>query len=277
MNGPPGPSSRPPSERPRAPGRDDYYARHVSSDAYRAERAAKARVIAELCRDALRRATWIADVGAGTGLIKARLEAEFDKPIVGFDVDEAFVVERHRMVVADACRLPVADDRFDLLLLNHVYEHARDQAGLFREAWRVLRPGGTVYVSAGNRLAVVEPHYRLPFLSWLPRALADRYLRLSGRGTAYEGVRFLTYRPLRRLMSAPGFRVRDITERALHDLLGGGRGARWRPAWRALRALPRGPRARLLQTASPQWFFLLDKPRQVTGGADVTAPGGESA
>ena len=33
---------------------------------------------------------------------------------------------------------------------------------------------------------MVEPHYRLPFLSWLPHGpLADRYVRASGRADHY--------------------------------------------------------------------------------------------
>jgi SAM-dependent methyltransferase len=180
----------------------DYYAAWVSSDAYRAERAHKAEVILHLCRAVLERATRIGDVGCGTGLVKEALEAALGKPIVGFEIDVSFVEVGERVVAADACRLPISDGGFDVLILNHLYEHVRDQAGLFREAWRVLRPGGVAYVAAGSRRAVLEPHYQLPFLSWLPRGLADRYVRWTGRGKEYRDIRFLTYAKLERLMAA---------------------------------------------------------------------------
>lgn len=241
---------------------EDRYERWVRSRAYRAERASKAEVILHLCRDRLAAAGRIGDLGAGTGLIKKTLEAQIGKPIVGFELDTSFVEARERMVVADACRLPVPDGAFDFLVLNHLYEHVRDQARLFEEAWRALRPGGAAYVSAGSRRAVLEPHYRLPFLSWLPRGTADRYVRWTGRGAGYGEIRFLDYRPLRRLMEAPGFRVRDLTERALSELLGEGRGAGWRPAWAVLARLPASLRRPLLHAASPQWFFLLEKDRE---------------
>lgn len=241
-------------------GSGDYYARRVASPGYRASRIEKAEVVRRLLAERLARAVRIADVGTGTGIMKKALEKAAAKPLIGFELDVAFVIDRERVVGADACRLPVAEGTFDLVLLNHVYEHVDDQAGLFEEAFRVLAPGGAVYVTAGSRRAVLEPHYRLPFLSWLPRALADRYLRASGRGRTYEGIRFLTYGPLVDLMRAPGFRVRDLTETALRELLGPDRGAVWRPVWALLRALPRGVRGALLRGGSPQWFFMLEKP-----------------
>jgi len=238
----------------------DYYARRLGTPEYRASRVEKADVVRRLLGERLARARRIADIGSGTGIMKKALETICRKTILGFELDVDFVTERERVVGADARRLPVADGAFDLVLLNHVYEHVEDPAGLFAEAFRVLAPGGAAYVSAGSRHAVLEPHYRLPFLSWLPRGLADRYLRLSGRGRTYEGVRFLAYRPLLDLMRVPGFRVRDLTETALRELLGPGRGAAWRPVWTALCALPAGARAALLRRGSPQWFFLLEKP-----------------
>lgn len=241
-------------------GSGDYYARRVASPEYRASRRDRAKVVLHLVGKRVSRAEAIGDIGSGTGIMKTALEVTSGKSIYGFELDVQFIIDRSRMIGADACRLPVADGAFDLVLLNHIYEHVGDQAGLFREAWRVLAPGGAAYVSAGSKLAVIEPHYRLPFLSWLPRRAADGYLRASGRGESYEGVRFMTYRGLLDLMTGPGFEVHDITERALRELLGPDRGAVWRPVWALLRRLPAGLRAGVLRGGSPQWFFLLTKP-----------------
>lgn len=37
-----------------------------------------------------------------------------------------------------------------------------------------------------NRWQLVEPHYHLIFLSWLPRRLRTPYLKLSGKGRWYD-------------------------------------------------------------------------------------------
>lgn len=238
----------------------DRYERWVRSEAYREERPDKARVIATLCGNAIRAADRVADVGAGTGIIKNELERITGRPITGFDIDMSFVARRRRMVGADALRLPVAEGTFDFVILNHVYEHVGDQAGLFRELHRVLAPGGEAYVSAGNRLAVVEPHYRLPFLSWVPRRLADLYVRLSGRGRSYEGIRFRTHRSLTRLMRRAGLEVRDETRRALDRALESTWGGAWARAWGVASRLPDGLLDAMLRAVSPQWFFRVRRP-----------------
>ncbi|MDP2481498.1 MAG: class I SAM-dependent methyltransferase [Candidatus Palauibacterales bacterium] len=235
----------------------DRYESFVRSREYREERPEKARVIAHLCRNELEGAGRIVDLGTGTGIIKNELEVMFDKSIAGFDLDRSFMEASPRMAVADVLHLPLSDRSVDFAVANHLYEHVSDQAALFREVARVLAPGGSAYVSAGNRLMVMEPHYRLPFLSWLPRGLAAAYVRASGRGGGYDGIRFLTWGRLAALLRGAGLEVEDRTERALDDLLGERRGAGARAAWRALRALPAGLRRVLLRWLSPQWFLVL--------------------
>lgn len=266
---------------PSPDGAPDRYRDFVQSQEYRRQRPGKARVIARVCGDELRSARRIADLGAGTGIVKKELEEIVSRCIVGFDLDRSFIEVEERMAVADVTRLPVADGALDFAILNHLYEHVRDQAGLFRELHRVLAPGGAAYVSAGSRWAVMEPHYRLPFLSWLPRPLADRYLRWTGRGEAYRGIRFLGRGRLTDLMEGAGFRVEDRTSRVLDDLLREIRGAGWVRLWRAVRTLPDGLVEGLLRALSPQWFFLLRKPGDApapgAGRASPPAPPGHGA
>jgi SAM-dependent methyltransferase len=238
----------------------DRYGVLVTSEAYRRSRVAKAEVIWHLCGDHLQLAGRSADLGAGTGIIRAELEVRMGKPLFGFEIDVSFVEDRTRMVGADVERLPLRDGALNFVLMNHLYEHVENPAALFQEAFRVLAPGGRAYVTAGSRLALIEPHYRLPFLSWLPRPAASAYLRLSGRGRAYEGIRFLTYGPLTRIMNAAGFVVHDITETAIDELLDLTWGGPWTVIWSRTGALGAGVRSALLRLASPQWFFMLEKP-----------------
>jgi len=78
-------------------------------------------------------------------------------------------------------KLPFADASFGLVTMNQVLEHVSDQASVVREAVRVVKPGGAVYVACPNYLRFYEPHYKLPWFPLLPKPLARWYLRLRGR------------------------------------------------------------------------------------------------
>ncbi len=238
----------------------DRYERFTATEEYRAGRIRKARVIAHLCSPYLSGSVRAADLGAGTGIIRKTLEEKFANVIYGIEIDGSFIVEKERMVRGDVMRLPFASESLDFAMLNHLYEHVPDAGQLFRETYRVLKPGGRAYVTAGSSRAVVEPHYRLPFLSWLPARAAGAYLRLTRRGHSYDDIRFLAYRPLTRLMRSAGFIVHDVTERAIDELIRLVWGARWAAVWGVARRIPDGVRSSLLRAGSPQWFFFLERP-----------------
>lgn len=96
--------------------------------------------------------------------------------------------------------------RYDLVVLDNVYEHLPDQQDALERIDRALRPGGVVYLLMPNRLWPIEVHYGLPFLSWLPRRVASAYLRLSGRGDDYTDASYArTWWTLRRALDRPGW------------------------------------------------------------------------
>jgi SAM-dependent methyltransferase len=104
------------------------------------------------------------------------------------------------------------DDAFDLIVCSHVYEHVPYAESLMSEVHRVLRPGGICYFAAGNRLAVREPHYGLPFLSYLPQVAANAYLQWFRKGNVYY-EKHRTLWGLRRLVRR--FIVIDYTRRLI--------------------------------------------------------------
>ena len=246
----------------------DRYARFTATEEYRAGRIRKARVIAHLCAPYLTGVVRAAGLGAGTGIIRKVLEIESGNPIYGLEIDSEFIVERERMVRGDVLRMPFASESLDFALLNHLYEHVPDAGQLFRETYRVLKPGGRAYVTAGSRLAIMEPHYRLPFLSWLPAGAAGAYLRMTRRGQSYDDVRFLTYRPLTRVMRSAGFIVHDVTERAIDDLVRSAWGDSWAALWGLVRRIPRSALGSFLRAGSPQWFFFLERPARLADGVE---------
>lgn len=159
------------------------------------------------------------DVGCSTGIMANHLAGHFAM-MVGMDIDSEAVrfavaqkdCESALFLTSDALDLPVLDASIDVVICAHVYEHVPDARRMMEEIFRVLKPGGVCFFSAGNRLSLMEPHYRLPLLSVIPKAWAHRYLRLLGRGTHYY-EKHLTYRELKRLVSK--FRLSDYTPKII--------------------------------------------------------------
>ena len=134
---------------------------------------------------------------------------------VGVDIDAPGLARARRerdprcaFISTDGEALPFEDESVDVIVFNHIYEHVVDPDAVMSEIRRVLKPTGIAYLGFANRLGVVEPHYGLPFLSWLPQGLADRYIRASGQADTYY-EQFRTLRGLRRL--AGGLYVYDYS------------------------------------------------------------------
>jgi SAM-dependent methyltransferase len=83
-----------------------------------------------------------------------------------------------RGVVADATRLPLASQQFDVVTLNSLLEHVPDWRGVVDEAVRVLAPGGVLMLHTTNcRHPFQGEVNNFPFYPWLPAGLRDRVLR----------------------------------------------------------------------------------------------------
>jgi SAM-dependent methyltransferase len=80
----------------------------------------------------------------GRGLNLGCGEARLDPRLVHFDLIRSAAVD----VLGDALALPFADGQFDVVLSQETVEHVPDPFRAVREAARVLRPGGTLYLQA---------------------------------------------------------------------------------------------------------------------------------
>ncbi len=131
--------------------------------------------------------------------------------------DNRVCSDGYGFTVVDGVDLPFPDDSFDVVVSNHVIEHVGDdgsQARHLAELARVLRPDGVGYLAVPNRWMLVEPHFKLPFLSWLPGPIADRYVRWSGKGTHYD-CRPATVPRIERGLAEAGFRFTQCHGQAL--------------------------------------------------------------
>jgi ubiquinone/menaquinone biosynthesis C-methylase UbiE len=161
------------------------------------------------------------DIGCSSGIITSLLGEHF-LTAIGIDIDqEALRYARSHssssnvhFLVSDSMALPFKDNTIEVIICNHVYEHVPDANRMMREIYRVLKKEGFCYFSAGNKYMVMEGHYYLPFLSWIPRRLAHFYLKITRRGNFYY-EEHLSLRGLRRLVT--GFEIHDYTLSTIRD------------------------------------------------------------
>lgn len=160
----------------------------------------------------------VVDLGCSTGFIADEFR-HAGATTFGIDIDRPGLAaartrfeNRIGFVCADGEQAPFPDGAADVVIFNHIYEHVVDADAVVAEIARILAPEGVVYLGLANKWGVMEPHYNLPFLSWLPYRLADRYVSLFGRADAYH-ERFRSARNLRRMTEA--FEVWDYTETIL--------------------------------------------------------------
>ena len=129
------------------------------------------------------------DVGCGPGqftiLIAERLPGA---EIWGIDLaptmielarrhaSESSAAGRLHFEVADVAKLPFPDGHFDAVVSSGSIKHWPDQAGALRELYRVLAPGGRIFIGEMNRLAPPEAiaTQRTRLRHWLFRLIYPR-------------------------------------------------------------------------------------------------------
>lgn len=158
------------------------------------------------------------DYGCGNGAQTIAFVADFAR-VVGVDVEAGHVQEFADAVARlglddrvtpryyDGRRLPLGDGEIDAVISFEVLEHVADEQESLAEIRRVLRPGGWLALTVPNRWWLFETHganlpllpwNRVPFFSWLPKTLHDRWAR----------ARIYRRREIRKLVNDCGFSIR---------------------------------------------------------------------
>ena len=140
----------------------------------------------------IRRPLRLLEIGTGSGVIAHYFAThpDLDCVVSAVDViDQRVETAGYEFRLVADTQLPFGDGTFEVVLSNHVIEHvgdAKTQLTHLSEMRRVLTSDGCGYLATPNRWALVEPHYRLPLLSWMPQAWRRAYVRLTGRGEGYD-------------------------------------------------------------------------------------------
>lgn len=153
----------------------------------------------------------VLDVGSGNGGVALEL-ARRAKMVTGMEIVPALherAVEKKmqsgvanaEFVLGNVYNLPWKEE-FDLVVFLTAIEHIPDHDLALQKMVQALKPGGVLYMTAPNRLWPIEQHYGLPFLSWLPLPIANRYVRAFKKAESFEDASYsLTYFGLRRLLN----------------------------------------------------------------------------
>lgn len=99
---------------------------------------------------------YILDIGSGSGWIEELILKKGAKKIVGIDVSENAIKQAKKLKLkkvvykrASALDIPYKDNTFDTVVSFEVIEHIpfNTEEEMFKEVHRVLKPGGTFYLS----------------------------------------------------------------------------------------------------------------------------------
>ena len=161
------------------------------------------------------------DIGSSTGIMTNEYAKHF-KNVIGVDLDRTAVdysIKKYRrenlkFIYSPVEEVDLPSSSFDIITCSQIYEHVPSDNKLMEEILRLLKPGGVCYFAAVNRFKVIEPHYGLPFLSYLPKKAANIYIKIfTNHDFYYENLK--SFRNLKKLVSK--FETIDYTLKVIKN------------------------------------------------------------
>jgi len=167
------------------------------------------------------------EIGCGPGEEVWLLRHKFGCRAYGIDVQPwprwpVYRGDGVHLLIADASAVPFEDSSFDRIVSFTVWEHIEHPFRALSEAYRILRPGGEMWLNANLHRGPSASHqYRDINFPWphllFDESIAREFFRRRGREEGFYWVNRLTYDTYRRYFDLLGFEVVHLgfTEREL--------------------------------------------------------------
>ncbi len=122
----------------------------------------------------------ILDAGCGYGIAALILSCMGAREVHGMDLSESMIstfkkilstfpeIKHVYPIIGNVSQSGYPEESFDFILCNEALSHYYDYTGFLREARRILKPGGILFISDANNGAN-------PYLAWRTRRLWERF------------------------------------------------------------------------------------------------------
>lgn len=175
----------------------------------------------------LKQGTWV-DLDCGFGYFEMvcsdrsirLIGIEPDAKVISADGELLSLQPNVDLVQSHGEALPFADSSVDGIVSFSVLEHVVSPEKVLSECFRILKPGGRVFIGTPNYKHFRESHYKIFFVPSLPRSITKLYLRLLGKNPDFlDSLHYLTPHQMKNLLQNQGFEItRDAVDWGLKRL-----------------------------------------------------------
>ncbi len=179
----------------------------------------------------------ILDLGSGEG--GTSVSFANDNKVVSFDISRTRLQRQHNYktnfdkVLGSAHLLPFKEMCFDLIIMQDVIEHLTDARRVVKEISKILKPGGTIFLSTPNKYSFLnifaDPHWGFPFVALMNRKQQKKYFLAFFRKSEIsrtDTAELFSIKNLRHLFK-DNFNLELKTVTAVNELFKGNKGIIW--------------------------------------------------